>query len=289
MSGNFTSMQDRVCLITGGSRGIGRAAALKLAQQGAHVILVSKDQTRAELVRAAIVEETGNHNVAAFTADLSVIEETHQLAGAIKAQYPTLDVLINNHTLILERRETSRDGIEMNFALNHLAYFHLTLLLLDLIKRSPAARIVNVSAELHRRVRFNFDDPFFEAHYDGIDAYLQAKLGNILFTYELARRLAGTPISVNALHPGSTDTDARRTVRAMYIARDNLNPAELPIGNTLEESAERLVYLATSPEVEGITGKYFVDCKQTESSPESYDEDAAARLWKMSAAIAGTG
>lgn len=279
-----STMQGKICLVTGATSGIGLVTAQALAQQGATVVLVGRNPERSTAIVNRIQQETGNPQVSCLVADLSVQAQVRQLAGEVQHRFSHLDLLLNNAGALFSRRGLSVDGIEMTLALNHLAYFLLTHLLLDTLKVSAAARIVNVSSNAHSGAQFDFADPQGAHRYRGWDAYCQSKLANLLFTYELARRLAGTGITTNAVHPGFVATGFGHNNRGLYslfvrIAQlTALSPAQ---------GAETLIYLATSPEVEGVTGKYFVKKHPVESSRASYDQATAQRLWQLSAELTG--
>lgn len=266
-------------MVTGATSGIGQVTARELARQGATVIVVGRSRERSEATVNRIKQQTDNPNVEYRLADLSVQKDIHQLAQEFKHKYQRLHVLVNNAGAIFLRRLESADGIEMTFALNHLNYFLLTHLLLDTLKASAPARIINVSSRAHARVSgLNFDDLQNKRGY-GMNVYGQSKLMNVLFTYELARGLEGTGIMVNALHPGFVATRfATNNGLLVRLARPVLDLFAL----SAEEGAQTMIYLATSPEVEGVTGKYFVKEKAVLSSPASYDEAAARRLWQIS-------
>ena len=231
-----------------------------------------------------IREQTGSTSVEFLVADLSSQAEVRRLAGVVKTDTSRLDVLVNNAGLIRLWRELTVDGLEMTFALNHLAYFLLTNLLLETLKASASARIVSVSSAAHQRCKLNFDDLQGEANYNPWAAYQRSKLANILFTRELARRLAGTGVTVNALHPGFVRTEIFRAEGSTgWLLR---RAAEL-FALTPEKGARTSIYLATSPDVEGQTGQYFVRQKPVRSSPESRDDATASKLWDVSAMLTG--
>ncbi|MGH9895053.1 MAG: SDR family oxidoreductase [bacterium] len=270
-------------MVTGATSGIGAVTAEVLARQGATVIVVGRCHEKCAAAVDLIRHKTDNLAVDFLVADLSSQSEIRRLAQQFEARYQRLDVLVNNAAGIFMKRFQTVDGIEMTFALNHLAYFLLTKLLLDLIKASAPARIINVSScghELMNEIRF--DDLQGRRNYRGFKAYHQSKLANLLFTYELARRLEGTGVTVNALHPGIVATN---------IGKNNgwgwrlLKPLFDPLFHmkyiSPEEGARTVIYLATSPEVEGTTGRYFVEEKPIVSSQASRDEAAADRLWQV--------
>ena len=220
-------------------------------------------------------------------ADLSSRQDIRRLAQEFKRKYRRLDVLVNNVGIVRMARRESVDGIEMTFAVNHLAPFLLTDLLLDTLKASAPARIVNVSSALHHQGKTNFDDLQMRRGYNGLSAYNNSKLANVLFTYELARRLAGTGVTVNALHPGAVRTNliASNGWFFKWIVQPLFDLQAISV----EQGAQTSVYLASSPAVDGVTGKYFAQCKPRASSPASYDEEAQKRLWQVSAQMTGLG
>jgi len=272
----------KVCLVTGATSGIGLETAKQLARRGATVIVVGRNAEKSAATVARIRQQTGNAAVEFMLADLSSQRDIRELARQFKSRHPQLDVLVNNAGGVWISRHENADGIEMTFAVNHLGYFSLTNRLLDTLTASAPARIVNVSSALHWQARLNFDDLHFKRGiYNPLAAYNQSKLANVLFTYELARRLNGTRVTANALHPGGVRTNllARNGGFFKWVAQPLFDLQAI----SAEQGARTSVYLATSPEVEGVTGKYFVECKPHRSSPASYDEEAARRLWKVSA------
>ena len=272
-------MQSKVCIVTGAASGIGAATAQALAQRGAAVILVDRDAEKGALTVEQIKQQTGNSVVELMVADLSSQQEIRRLAQQFNERYQRLDVLVNNAGAIFDERRESVDGIEMTFALNYLGYFLLTNLLLDTLKASAPARIINVSSRSHARAQINFDDLESHSAYKGLTAYAHSKLAIVLFTYELARRLEGTGVTSNALDPGIVATNfGKDSGGALGFIMRLFRPAFL----SPEQGAQTGIYLATSPEVEGVTGKYFVKCKAVASSPASYDIATASRLWKVS-------
>jgi len=276
---NDKPLARQTILVTGATAGIGVPTARVLAERGAAVVLVGRNRAKCEATAAQIKQQTGNPNVAYLVADLSVLADVRRLAAEFQARHNRLDVLVNNAGAIFLSRKVTAEGLEMTFALNHLSYFLLTTLLLDTLKASTPARIVNVSSRAHQRVRMNFDDLQGEKRYDGQAAYGQSKLANILFTYELARRLAGSGVTANALHPGIVASNfATNNGLVGRLFRLVANP--FSISN--EQGAQTSIYLAASPEVEGVTGKYYELCKEKRSSPQSYDEGIARRLWEVS-------
>lgn len=276
-------MQDKVVVITGATNGIGEVAARELARQGAKITILGRSAERCAATAGRIERATGK-NVQSLVADFSVKAEVERAARELKERLPRLDVLINNAgALFFDRRETA-DGLEQTFALNHMAYYTFTMHLLDLLKKSAPARIVNVSSHAHKKGTMHFDDLQMKQGFSGWGAYCQSKLANILFTTELARHLAGANVTVNALHPGVVSTN---------FGTDNgwkgwlLQKAFALAGITPEAGAKTIVYLASSKDVEGISGKYFYLEKESRPTAEAQDAAAAKRLWDTSAKLAG--
>ena len=274
-------MKGKTVLITGGTNGIGKVTAQELAKMGAEVVIIGRSAEKTKATVAAIKEQSGNNAVGSIVADLSSLAEVRRAAAEFKAQHQRLDVLVNNAGAVFASRQASVDGYELTFALNHLAYFLLTTLLLDTLKASAPARIVNVSSDAHRGAKLNFDDLQHTHSYGmgGFGVYSDSKLANILFTYELARRLEGTGVTANVLHPGFV---------ASGFGRNNKGLMNLIMGVITrfalseEQGAQTSIYLASSSEVEGVSGKYFDKSTAVQSSPESYDEAAQKRLWEIS-------
>ncbi|MYC34976.1 MAG: SDR family oxidoreductase [Chloroflexi bacterium] len=280
-------MQGKICLITGGSDGIGYAVSRQLARMGARVVIVGRNFAKTEAAMQQIIADTDNPAVEHLLADLSSQREVRRVAAEAMELLPHLDVLLNNAGAIFLSDNRSIEGIEMTFALNHLNYFLLTNLLLEHLRKAPRARIINVASCAHESPgKFRLEDLPDPSDSGGYPAYKRSKLCNILFTYELARRLEGESITVNALHPGLVRTNIARNngllgrVVNFFIGVRGIAP---------EKGAETPVYLAISPEVESVTGKYFVDCRPVPSSSISYDTELAARLWDMSASLTAVG
>ena len=275
------NMNGKICLVTGATNGIGKAAAQALAQIGATVVIVGRSAPKTAQLVEEIRAAGGNKNVDSLLADLSSQQEVRRLAGEFKSKYPHLHVLLNNAGGTFSTRQLSVDRIEMTFALNHLAYFLLTNLLLDTMKASTPARIINVSSDVHSGGRIDFDNLQGERSYSSFGPYENSKLANILFTTELARRLEGTGVTVNALHPGLTSTGFGKNNPGFLM---KIMGAVIPlIARSPEKGAETSIYLASSPEVQSITGKYFVDCKVTQPAPQAADSAVAKKLWDVSA------
>lgn len=283
MTERNNEMHGKVCLVTGANAGLGKVTALELAKMGATVIMVARSQARGQAALAEVQQASGSSQVHLMLADLSSLASTRQLAEQFQAQYNRLDVLVNNAGAIFNDRQLSVDGYEMTFALNHLSYFLLTNLLLDLLKASAPARIVNVSSGAHMGGNIDFDDLMLEKKYRSFAAYSQSKLANVLFTYELARRLAGSGVTANALHPGGVGTQFGAGEGMMGWVFRLLRPFLL----TPEQGAETQIYLASSPEVADVTGQYFDKKKAVPSSKVSYDTAVAQKLWQISEELTG--
>jgi len=272
-------MNGKTVLITGASAGVGLHSAIGLAKLGAEVVMVGRDEGRTAKAAALVKSQTGNQALSYLIADLSSLKKVRKLAGEFKDKYKKLDVLLNNAGAIFLTRKVSVDGYEMSVALNHLNYFLLTDLLLDRIKAGPSGRIVNVASRAHYRGHVDFDDLQSQHGYNGMRVYSMSKLMNVLFTYELARRLQGTNVTANCLHPGFVASNFAGNngwfVRlAMRFMAGRIS---------VEDGAKCSIYLASSTDVQSMSGKYFnYDMKETRSSDESYDETVAKRLWDVS-------
>jgi NAD(P)-dependent dehydrogenase (short-subunit alcohol dehydrogenase family) len=278
-------MGGRTVLITGGTGGIGKATAVGLARLGARVGITGRDRARAEAAAADVRAGSGNAAVDIFVADLSSQAEVRRLAREVLDLYPRLDVLVNNVGGSWAHRHVTADGFEHTFALNHLAPFLLTNLLLDRLIASAPARVVTVSSGAQAVGRINFDDLQGERADSGQRAYNQSKLANVMFTYELARRLDGTGVTATVLHPG--------VVRTRFGAEDQsafftvMLPLMRPFMRTPERGAATSIYLASSPDAAGVTGQYFADRRPRGSNRASHDVAAQARLWQTSADLVG--
>jgi len=273
-------MSGRICLVTGGTNGIGKATAQALAEMGATVVIVGRDVLKTSQVVEDIRSSSGSNRVDSLLADLSSPQEVRWLADKFKRKYSHLHVLINNAGGFFMRRQLRGNGIEMTFALNHLASFLLTNLLLDTLKASAPARIINVSSNAHASGKIEFDNLQGEREY-GPRAYDNSKLANILFTMELARRLEGTGVTVNALHPGFVATGFAKNNGKVIAALVSIF-APL-VARSPAKGAETSVYLASSPTVEGISGAYFYNSHVIPPAPQATDMLVARKLWDVSA------
>jgi NAD(P)-dependent dehydrogenase (short-subunit alcohol dehydrogenase family) len=279
----MTAMSGRICLVTGATRGIGRATAEALAKSGAQVLVHGRDSAS---VGAVCREMIRYGQVTGVVGDLGSLAAVRKLAGEIAAQYPRLDVLVNNAGTGSRRRQTTADGYERTFGINHLAPFLLTNLLLEKLKASKAARVVTVSSMAHRGATLDFDDLNFEKRkYSGLRAYGESKLANILFTVELATRLAGSSVTANCLHPGVVATNIFAAfggptgkIFSVLLRPFMLSPAD---------GAKTSIYLASSPEVANVTSKFFDKCREVPPAPAAQDGAAAKRLWEISAKLTG--
>ena len=278
------TMNGRVVLITGGTSGIGKATALGLAALHATVIIVGRDEARSKATVAEIKAATHNDQVSYMLADLASLESVRRLASQFKAHHAQVHVLINNAGVIHTTRTTTIDGYETTLAVNFLAPFLLTNLLLDPLKDNAPARIVNLSSDSHERAKIDFDDLQSSKHFGAFEAYGRSNLARILFTYELARRLAGSGITANCLHPGAVGTNMGYNNKGILITLFKL---ARPFMRKPEQGAETSIYLASSPEITDTSGKYFVDCKPIRSSAVSYSEADAQRLWRVGAELTG--
>lgn len=271
-------MLGKSILLTGGTNGIGLAAAHELARLGGNVTIVGRSEEKCTLVSEKIQAQTGQP-VEAIVADLSTLAGIRHAASIYRKNHDMLHVLINNAGGLFAKQIITPDGFNYTFSLNYLNYFLLTNLLIDLLKASAPSRIINTSSYAHKNAKIDFDNLQGEKSIFGLKAYGQSKLMEILFTYELARRLEGTEVTVNALHPGVVATGFARNNGLIYNVGTWL-AGQLFFKNP-NQGAKTIIHLASSPEVEGVTGKYFVDCRAVESSPRSYDCVTAEKLWSV--------
>ncbi len=278
------NLSEKIIMVTGANSGIGKEAALQLAERGARVVMVCRNRERGEPALAEIKAQTGNDTVELMTADFESQRQIRELADTYQRTHDRLDVLVNNAGLYLSKRHETEDGIEATWAVNHLAPFLLTNLLLEVIKASAPARIVMVASDAHRAGTLDFDDLEMKEKYRWIAAYAQSKLANVVFTYELARRLAGTGVTATCMHPGTVATGFWNRNKSVL---DALLRLFKPVYMNPKKSAEAVVHLAVAPDVEGVTGKYFDRMNEAHSSADAHDEEIAARLWQVSAERVG--
>lgn len=284
MSQPLPSMKGKTVVITGANSGIGKATALQLAKMGATTVMACRNKEKGAIALAEVRSVSKNPEVHLLILDLASQASVRTFAREFESRYRRLDVLINNAGVVLAKREMTPDGIVSMFAVNYLSPFLLTNLLLPRLVASAPSRIVNVTSSLHFKGRLNFKDIQEKKHYKSSKSYAQAKLAIVMFTYELARRLRLTGVTANCVHPGNVATglgrnDAGLLAAVMFAATPFLPPPE--------EGAATPVYLASAPELSQVTGKYFVNKKPVESSPESYDEAEAKKLWDVSAQLTG--
>jgi NAD(P)-dependent dehydrogenase (short-subunit alcohol dehydrogenase family) len=277
-------LEGRTVLVTGASSGIGRATAIGLAAEGARLILVGRDPERLEATLTEVRRRAGRDDALALRADLSSLKEVRRLAEEVLGRAERLHVLLNNAGVTLLRRETTVDGLEATFATNHLAYFLLTGLLLPRLRESAPARIVNVASDAHRYARLDLEDLQNARRYRALRVYAQSKTANILFTQELARRIAGSGVTANALHPGGIRSNLGRSRGALAEAVRRFVGLFL---KSPEEGARTSLYLASAPEVEGVSGRYFADCRERTPAEHARDPEIARRLWQRSEELTG--
>ena len=277
-------MEGKVCLITGATSGIGEVTARELACMGCSVVITARDQRKARIAVDKLRTESGSLRIDGLVADLSSQDQVRNLAAEFKRQHDRLDVLINNAGAIYLRRYLSQDGIEMTFAVNHLAPYLLTNLLLETLINSAPARIIDVASNSHEGQEIDFDDLESQRSYNFMRAYGRSKLANVMFTFELSRRISESSVTVNAVHPGLVGTNMGSNIG--WLVKLFLPMFRL-FSLSPEEGAETSVYLASSPEVEGVSGKYFYQKRAIPSSPSSLDEEKARQLWEVSARMTG--
>jgi NAD(P)-dependent dehydrogenase (short-subunit alcohol dehydrogenase family) len=277
-------LEGRTILVTGASSGIGRATAVGLAEEGARLLLVGRTPERCQETLEEIRRRSGRDDAVMLRADLSSLKEVRRLADEVLARAERLHVLVNNAGVTLLSRQTTVDGFEATFATNHLAYFLLTGLLLPRLRASAPARIVNVASDAHRFGRLDLDDLQNERRYGAMRVYGQSKSANILFTQELARRIAGSGVTANALHPGGIRSNLGRSEgRVLEVVRKLVGL----FLKTPEEGARTSLWLASAPEVEGVSGRYFAKCRERKPAAHASDPETARRLWERSEELTG--
>lgn len=276
-------MNGKNCMVTGANSGIGKVVAKELSRMGGRVTLVCRNQVKGEIARNEIENATGNKSVELMLADLSSLESVRALAKNYRGAHTELNVLVNNAGLIIGKRTATVDGLETTFVVNYLSHFLLTNLLLDLLSNSAPSRVVNVTSDAHFRGHMSLEDLQEVGNYGAMRAYCQSKLAQVLFTYELAERLKGSRVTVNCVHPGAVRTRWGDEAGALGIGIRIARPFML----SPERGAETPIYLASSPDVEGVTGKFFSKKKERQSSSESYDQTEWKKLWEVSMTLAG--
>jgi NAD(P)-dependent dehydrogenase (short-subunit alcohol dehydrogenase family) len=281
----MTDMTGKTVLITGATNGIGKIAAIELARMGASVAIVARSKDKGNSVLEEIKRETGRVQVELFLADLSSMADVRKLAQEFAATHTSLDVLVNNAGALYSERKLSADGLEMTFALNHVSYFLLTNLLLPVLKTAPSARVVSVSSAAHFMGKVDFEDLQAERGFNGWKAYNASKLENVMFTFALARRLQGTGVTANCLHPGFVKTGFGGGNAGFMSTLLTLGQNLFAI--TPEAGAQTMIHLASSPDVAGVTGRYFDKNRAVASSAASLDQVAQERLWALSEKLTG--
>ena len=279
-------MKDKVCVITGGTDGIGKAAAYGLAVQGARLLVHGRDPDKGARAVAELKARSGNPAIEFLQADFSSLADVRRLAAAVMEHTPRIDVLVNNAGGIFGKRTLSKDGYEMTFAVNHLAPFLLTHLLVDTLKSGAQSRIVTTASHAHRQAKISFDDLQATPKYSPMSAYGTSKLANILFTRALAKRLRGTAVTATCLHPGFVRTNFGRNVEVSRLLK-HIFGLVARFARSPEKGAETVVYLATSPQVQGASGGYYFDCKLTPPASAAQDDSTAERLWQVSEQLVG--
>ena len=279
-------MQNKNVLITGATAGIGLETAKSLAKKGANIYIVGRNADKSKAAVTDIKKHSGNPNVHFFIADLSSQQEVRRLATEIKSKLDRLDILINNAGAAFQHMKYSADNIELTFATNHLSYFLLTHLLLDLVKKSAPARIINVASDSHYKGRIDFNDLYMVSDFNGLKAYERSKLGNVLFTVELAERLKGTGVTVNALHPGRVKTDIG-SKNSGFLYKLGWNVLKVFSSISVEKGAETSIYMAHSEDVKDVSGKYFSECKPKEYSRYGQTPGLKEKLWEVSLQLTG--
>ncbi len=282
-------LQDKVVIVTGATQGIGLETARALAARGARVLITARDAGKADRAVLELKGSTGNDRIDSVLVDFSSMDSMRRAADDVHGRIDRVDVLVNNAGAIYTERQQSKDGLELTFATNHLGYYLWTHLHLDLLRRAPNARIVSVASDAHKAARNGvcFDDLERKNDYAGFVVYGETKLMNILFTRELARRLAGTNITANSLHPGVIASGfGTNNTGLLGWATRNLSPLFL---TTPQKGAATTIHLASSPDVAGVTGRYFAKCREASTTRHAQDDGAAARLWQLSAELTGVG
>jgi len=280
------TMKDKIVVVTGGTDGIGKVTARELAALGAHVTIIGRNAAKGDTVLRELRAQTGNEHVDFLLADLSTRRGVLQAGSALNERFGHIDVLVNNAGAIFQTRQLSADGIEMTLALNHLGYFHLTSQVIGLLKEADQGRVVNVASAAHVGAKLDLSDLQVEHNYSGWTAYSRSKLANIHFTHELARRLEGTRVTANCLHPGFVASSFGNNNGGFFGFVFGLAKRVGAIPES--EGAKTSLHLAMAPELKLVNGKYFDKCKEVRSSPASYDEAVERELWERSEVLCGS-
>ena len=281
-------MRGRICLVTGANNGIGKETAVALARMGAALTMTSRHQARGEAALSEVKARSANEAVDLMLCDFASLSSIRSLASRFRERHDRLHVLVNNAGAFNATRSETEDGFETTFGVNHLGYFVLTNLLLDLLRAGAPSRIVNVSSRAHLGAAMEFADLNSQGKYRGMRAYARSKLANVLFTYELAKRLEGSGVTANCLHPGVVRTGfGKNNAGIVKLAFQAFQLVGRPWLKGPEEGAQTSIYLASSTEVEGVSGKYFANRREEPSSPASYDNETARKLWQISERLTG--
>lgn len=275
-------MNNQTCLVTGSTLGIGKATAMQLARKGWHVVIHGRRESECQKVRDEIIKKTGNKNLEYVVADFSLMRDVERMAEDVKKRFPELKVLVNNAGTFSMERVITKEGIEFTWAVNYLSRFLLVSRLLDLLKKNAPSRIVDVAGAYHANGEIHFSDINLEKDYSFQKANSQAKLANVLFTYKLAHKLKGTNVTVNCLHPGFVNTGSILQAPGVSGFSKLMYKLMSIFSKSPEQGAETSVYLASSPEAEGVSGKYFIDRKETKSAPQTYDKKLQDKVWDFS-------
>ena len=271
----MNNRNEKVCIVTGSTSGIGLVTAKELAKMGATTVVVARDEQRGKAALDEVIEYSGNDNVDLLMCDFSSQASIVEFTEKFRRKHDRLDILVNNAGLMSHKRAVTSSGIELTFAVNHLGYFLTTNLLLDMLKKTPASRVIVVASDLHLHGNIDLDNLMHERNYHGFSAYSDSKLANILFTYKLARELKDTDTTINAIHPG--------VIKSKFGIEDRSSNETFPMGRiSPEEGAKALIYLSTSENVQGVSGRYFNEMRMEKSSPTSYDAELADMLWQKS-------
>jgi len=274
-------MNGRTCLITGATDGIGKEAAIELAKKGCNLILIGRNKEKGEKVVEEIRKVAENHvDIDYFVADLMLMKEVSRVADEVSRKYPKIDVLLNNVGAYFAFRDVTEEGFERTFALNHLGYFLMTKKLLPLVEKSDYKRIVNVSSSAHYGIDFEFDNMNGEKKYSGFDVYKKSKLANVMFTYELAKRIEGTGITANCLHPGFVSTNFGKNNN--FLWRNVIRVAMWLTAISVKDGAKTSIHLACSDEVKDITGRFFANSQIKKGSSKAKNEEHNRKLWELS-------
>lgn len=275
-------MSIQTAIVTGANSGMGLATTIELAKQGYHVIMACRSEKRGQEALHRALHQSGSSRIELMLCDLGSLDSIRQFARRFREQHDQLDVLVNNAGVVMIKRKETSDGFEQSIGINHLGHFLLTLLLIEPLKAAKQGRIVNVSSGAYKVGKIHFDDPHFHKGYNPIKGYAQSKLANVYFTRSLARRLAGTSVTANCLHPGAVGTSIGVNRSTGFGTRIMAFASKLPFFLTPEEGARTAIYLATSSDVAGVTGQYFYQQKQEQLKPHALDDAAAEQLWTWS-------